>query len=85
MMSFFLAAFGLGFFFSIYLNFIFKKAKNQLHKLKMVSISLFSQERALAASFADFVEYGLLLLQNHRVLFPADNELACEKLEYLLR
>ncbi len=51
----------------------------------MVSISLFSQERALAASFADFVEYGLLLLQNHRVLFPADNELACEKLEYLLR
>ncbi len=84
MMSFFPAAFGLGFFLNLP-QFYLQKIKNQLHKLKMVSISLFSQERALAASFADFVEYGLLLLQNHRVLFPADNELACEKLEYLLR
>ncbi len=85
MMSFFPAAFGLGFFLHLPQFYLNKKAKNQLHKLKMVSISSFSQERALAASFADFVEYGLLLLQNHRVLFPADNELACEKLEYLLR
>ena len=43
------------------------------------------QERALAESFSDFIDYGLLLLQNHRSLFPPGNDRATEKLEYLLR
>ncbi|TRY68734.1 hypothetical protein TCAL_10740 [Tigriopus californicus] len=44
-----------------------------------------SEEQSLAKSFNEFIDFGLVLIQNHRQLFPAENAPAQIKLEYLLR
>ena len=62
---------------------IWRRPASCLHGIFMVFSSF--QEQDLARSFTEFSEYGLLLLQNHRQLFPPGNELAAEKLEHLLR
>lgn len=51
----------------------------------MEANEIFFQEEALADSFLKFTDYGLLLLENHRIMFPPRNKQAMIKLEYLLR
>lgn len=50
----------------------------------MTTFCLF-QEQSLAKSFNEFIDFGLVLIQNHRELFPTDNAPAQIKMEYLLR
>ena len=39
----------------------------------------------MGQSLNDFVAYGLILIEHHRVLFPPRKRLASKKLDYLLR
>ena len=43
------------------------------------------QEKELAKSLDDFIAYGLVLIEHHRVLFPPRKRLASTRLDYLLR
>ena len=48
-------------------------------------LQLLLQEKELAQSLNDFIAYGLILIEHHRILFPPRKRLATAKLDYLLR
>jgi len=64
----------------IFISFVVTTKKNEMPFLDIIF-----QEEALAESFLKFTDYGLLLLKNHRIMFPPRNKQAMVKLEYLLR